>query len=83
MKVNVQKQDKKLQKKREKWTITEKRKEKESSLLVSLEAADSLRIRCDFSKLSCLEIADGVLCLLGWGWADQMTTDTANKLALP
>lgn len=52
-------------------------------MLVGLEAADRPRMRCDFSKLSCCEIADGVLCLLGSDSADQMATDTANLIALP
>lgn len=51
-------------------------------MLATLEAADRPRMRCDLSKLSCCEIVDGVLCLMGLGPADQMTTDTANLIAL-
>lgn len=56
-------------------------KRRESSLLASLEDADRFGMRCDLSKLSCCEIVDGVLCLLVWDSADQMTTDTANPIA--
>lgn len=51
--------------------------------MLSLEAADRPRMRWDLRKLSCCEIADGVLCVLGRDWPDQMTTDTANPIAVP
>ena len=49
--------------KREKGKVRNIQEQEEQ--LVCLEAADRPRMRCDFSKLSCCDIVDGVLCLLG------------------